>query len=134
MLLEKIKENPEVMKWDEKGQLIVEGKAIPGSHISDLIKDSLKTGKASARGPLGWERFTQGLAKMNAPEHLLRNAQRKSALREFKSGGEALNQPEEESSTNEWFPTPPTSSSGPIRSKTRNSRKEMRQRWLTFRK
>ncbi|KXJ27633.1 hypothetical protein AC249_AIPGENE16815 [Exaiptasia diaphana] len=29
MLLEKIKENPEVMKWNDKGQLIVEGKEHP---------------------------------------------------------------------------------------------------------
>lgn len=136
MILEKIKENPEVMKWDDKGQLVFHGKPIAGSHISDLIVDSLKTGKTSARGPLGWEMFTQGLAKVNAPEHWLRNVQRKSALREFKAGTQKSSQREEEEAgedRNDWFPTPMTPP-GPMRSKkTLNKSKAMRQRWLTFR-
>lgn len=130
MLLERIKENQEIMKWDNRGQLIYEGKPVVGSHISDLINDLVRSKKGT--GPLGWEMFTQGLAKMNTPEQLVRNSQRKGLLREYKAG----NQPQAEKppEKNDWFPTPELSSSGPIRNiqKTRNTPKEMQQRWLTF--
>ena len=44
-LLENIKENSDVMKWDDKGQLVLDGKSQQGTHISDLIKDSLRASK-----------------------------------------------------------------------------------------
>jgi len=132
MLLEKIKENPDIMKWDERGQLIYEGEPVVGSHISDLVNDLMRTNKGS--GPLGWEMFAQGLAKMNAPEQLLRNSHRKGLLREYKSGIKPPTEGENPQENNDWFPTPELSSTGPIRQqrKTRNAPKEMRQRWLTF--
>jgi len=129
MLLEKIKENPSIMKWDDRGQLIYEGKPIVGSHISDLINDLVRSIKGT--GPVGWEMFTQDLAKMNTPDHLVRNSQRKALLKEYKSGVQPVVEKVQES--NEWFPTPELSSIGPLkRPNTRNAHKERRQRWLTF--
>lgn len=131
MLLEKIKENPDVMKWDERGQLVFEGKPLKGSHIIDLIKDSLRTSKKSTP-PLGYDWFTRGLAKMNAPDHLVVNKQRKSTLRNLKTGVQPpLSQGPEQEERNEWFPTP--SIPGPVRNVRRKTRQEIRQRWLTFR-
>lgn len=124
LLLETIKQNPDIMKWDERGQLILDGKPQQGSHIGDLIDDSLRTRKGTK--PIGLAAFTKGLAKMNAPEHLIRNKDRKNALRELKSGVQR-----QEREENEWFPTP-NEVPGPIRSKTRNPTKKTRQRWLTF--
>ena len=126
-LLEKIKENSDVMKWDDKGRLVVDGTAQQGTHISDLIKDSLRASKKNSPGPMGWEMFTQGLARMNAPESLIRNAQRKLALRSFKSAGQ---EPPQEA---EWFPTPSPFSPRPAKSRKRTARGETTQRWLTFR-
>lgn len=131
MLLKQIKENPSVMKWDDRGQLIYDGKPVVGSHISDLLNDLLRTNKGAA--PLGWEMFTKGLAKMNTPDNLVRNSQRKTLLRELKSGVQEKEKEKNEEKKNEWFPTPELSSPGPIRRmKTRNAQKQMRQRWLTF--
>ena len=92
MLLEKIKQNPDIMKWDDHGRLILDGKPRQGTHIVDLIGDSLRTRKNS--NPTGWEMFTKGLAQMNTPEHFVRNKERRSALRSFKSGSNATNEGE----------------------------------------
>ena len=128
-LLQKIKENPEIMKWNEQGELVLDGKTLHGTHITDLIKDSLRGNKGS-NGPIVWELFTQGLARINTPDHLIRNAQRKSALRHYKTGTQAASIDSREN-TNEWFPPPMVSSPGPMRNK--GQKKEARQRWLTFR-
>lgn len=125
-LLEKIKENSDVMNWNEKGQLVVDGAAQQGTHISDLIRDSLRASKKNSPGPIGWEMFTQGLAKMNAPENLIRNAQRKQALRNYKSKGH------QEPEGNEWFPTPSPFEPRPAKARKRASTRELRQRWLSF--
>ena len=51
--------------------------------------------------PIGWQIFARGLAKMNAPEDLVRNERRRGTLREFKS---RLGEQEDV-----WLPsTPPT--------------------------
>ena len=125
LLIDKIRENPEVMKWDNRGQLIFEDQPLPGSHIVDLVGDILRDRKGT--DPVGWEVFTRGLAKMNAPETFVRNERRRNALREFKSGTGNLEA---------FLPTPPPSgrTPGPIRPvhRTRNTSKQMRQRWLTF--
>jgi len=66
LLIEKIKENPEIMKWDRRGQLVFEDRPLPGSHIVDLIGDFMRERKGV--DPIGWQIFARGLAKMNAPE------------------------------------------------------------------
>jgi len=133
LLMAKIKENPEIMKWDDRGELIFEGKHLKGSHISDLIGDSLRMRKGVE--PVGWEMFTKGLAKMNAPEHLVRNTRSRNALREFKSGVKASNSKDKgEEEANDWFPTPMSlpKGPGPVKSRAKNPKKQIRQRWLTF--
>ena len=128
ILLSKIKEHPNIVKWDKNGQLIFEGKPLQGSHIADLIDDSLR--KRKGVEPIGWESFTKALAKMNTPEHLVRNVQRRTALRELKSGQTGSSKGED--NVDDWFPTPLPKTPGPIKSKTHNPKKQMRQKWLTF--
>lgn len=143
-LIQKIKENPDIMTWDKKGQIVLNGQVLEGTHITDLVKDSVGTSsKKDGKGPLGWELFTQGLARMNAPEHLLRNSRRKSALRNYKSGkadrseesisaatAKARDKTPEESN-NEWFPTPlQAPSPAPSKNSKSKAGKEKAQRWL----
>lgn len=99
LLIEKIKENPEIMKWDSRGQLLFEDRPLPGSHIVDLIGDFMRERKGV--DPIGWQVFARGLAKMNAPEDLVRNERRRGALREFKSRVGDQDDP------SVLFPTPP---------------------------
>lgn len=40
-LLDKIKEHQNVLHWNDRGELLYENKPIPGSHVVDLVNDSL---------------------------------------------------------------------------------------------
>ena len=67
-LLDKIKENRNVLHWNDKGELIYENKAIPGSHLVDLINDALR--HRNGFEPVAWPVFARGLARMNVPRKL----------------------------------------------------------------
>ena len=73
-LLDKIKENRDVLHWNDKGELVYENKPISGSHVVDLVNDILRHRKGFE--PVGWSVFARGLARMNVPENLVRNSQR----------------------------------------------------------
>lgn len=123
-LLDKIKGNPEVLHWNDKGELMYEDKAIPGSHVVDLVNDILRHRKGFE--PVGWSVFARGLARMNVPENLVRNPQRQSAVREFKT---RLRE-EGPDSPSRWLPTPPPTTS-PVKKKRRaESPRPQAARWL----
>ena len=125
-LLDKIKENRDVLHWNEKGELIYENKPIPGSHVVDLVNDILRQRKGFE--PVGWSVFARGLARMNIPENIVRNPQRQSAIREFK----ARVREETPESPTRWLPTPPTTSSAPVKKQRRRveSPRPQAVRWL----
>ena len=110
-LLDKIKENSDVLNWNEKGEMLYENKPISGSHMVNLVNDMLRHRKGFE--PVGWSVFARGLARMNVPENIVRNPQRQSAIREFKT---RVREETPESPTR-WLPTPPTTSSAPVKSK-----------------
>ena len=112
-LLDKMKENQDVLDWNDKGELVDENKPIPGSHVVDLVNDMLRHRKGFE--PVGWSVFARGLARMNVPENLVRNPQRQSAIREFKTRVRE----ETPDSPSRWLPTPPTTSSVPVKKQRR---------------
>ena len=65
-LLRRLKARPDVISWDESGQVKVDGKEIPDSNISDLVKDN----------PKGAQEFFRGLSKINVPKDIARNTER----------------------------------------------------------
>ena len=67
--------------------------------------------------PVGWSAFARGLARMNVPENIVRNPQRQSAIREFK----IRVREETTESLTRWLPTPPTTSSVPVKKKEEKS-------------
>ena len=101
-LLDKIKENQNVLHWNEKGELLYENKPMSGSHLVDLVNDTLRHRKGFE--PVGWSVFARGLARMNIPENIVRNPQRQSAIREFKTRV----RDENPDSPSRWLPTPPS--------------------------
>ena len=125
-LLDKIKENRDVLDWNDKGELLYENKPINGSHVVDLVNDMLRHRKGFS--PVGWSVFARGLARMNVPENLVRNPQRQSAIREFK----ARVREETPESPSRWLPTPPTTSSAPVKKQRRRveSPRPQAVRWL----
>ena len=112
-LLDKIKENSHLLNWNEKGELLYENNPIYGSHMLDLVNDMLRHRKGFE--PVGWSVFARGLARMNVPENIVRNPQRQSAIREFKT---RVREETPESPTR-WLPTPPTTSSAPVKKQRR---------------
>ena len=73
-LLDKMKENRDVLAWNDKGELVYENKPISGSYVVDLVNDTLRHRKGFE--PVGWLVFVRGLARMNVPENIVRNPQR----------------------------------------------------------
>ena len=79
-LLDKIKEHRDVLHWNEKGKLLYKNKPMSGSHVVDLVNDTLRHRKGFE--PAGWSVFARSLARMNVPENLVRNPQRQSEIRQ----------------------------------------------------
>ena len=89
MILEKIIDNPQVLSWNEKGELKYQGETVPNTNITNLVSDSLRHRRNNK--PNGFELFTKGLRRINLPEDLIRNPER---LQLFKTYGYEQNQAE----------------------------------------
>ena len=102
-----------------------ENKPITGSHVVDLVNDMLRHRKGFE--PVGWSVFARGLARMNVPENLVRNPQRQSAMREFKTRV----RDETPDSPSRWLSSPPSTSS-PMKKQRRRAASPRPQavRWL----
>ena len=73
-LLNRLKERPDVISWDESGQVKLKGETIPQSNISDLVSDAVRARKNF--NPRGSTEFFQALSKINVPKDLARNEER----------------------------------------------------------
>ena len=73
-LLSRLKAKPNVIMWDKTGQVKIEDETIPGSNISDLVSDAMRSRKNF--NPTGSKEFFQALSKMNVPKDLVRNQER----------------------------------------------------------
>ena len=89
-LVKKLKENTDLITWDDKAQLVYEGKPVPGSNVIDLVNDALRHRKNF--NPQGWRLFAKALSDVNIPEGIVRNENRLKTIRDYKIG--ALHQPE----------------------------------------
>ena len=83
-LLQWIKKSPQTIQWDDKGVVSLGGKPIPGSSITDLVNDVLRSRRTFA--PTGRDDFTRALAQLNTPEDFIRNEDRRKLMTLFKTG------------------------------------------------
>ena len=118
-LVKKLKENKDLITWDDKAQLVYEGKPIPGSNVIDLVNDALRHRKNF--NPQGWRLFAKVLSDVNIPEGIVRNENRLKTIRDYKIG--ALHQPELEEASS--VATPPLLG---IRPKARKRRAQQARR------
>ena len=79
-LLSLLKAKPDVITWDKTGQVKIEGKTIPGSNISDLVSDAMRSRRNFI--PTGSKEFFEALNKLNVPKDLVRNEERWKVLGE----------------------------------------------------
>ena len=62
------------ISWDDSGQIIIDGEAVVGSSIVDLISDLTREWK---KPPItGWHKIKQELQAINFPKSLIQNKQR----------------------------------------------------------
>ena len=62
------------LRWNDKGEIIVNGKVVTGSNINDLIKIQLKDYRSFH--PVGAEVFSQLVQESNVPQSVLTQARR----------------------------------------------------------
>lgn len=67
-----------VLKWNEKGEIIIDGEVIPFTHITDLIKDALTSLKTF--DPSGSREFYRLIKSSNVPLSLIANPTRRKEL------------------------------------------------------
>ena len=62
-------------KWNDKGELLHEGVAIPGSNVVDLVHDLLRKRlrKRKTSVPIGWQQFASQMYAANIPMELVGN-------------------------------------------------------------
>ena len=73
-LLIRLKVNPEI-KWNDRGEISINGRYIRRSNLIDLVNDVLRARK-TAPDPTGWEEFADVLRNSNVPQDLIGNPTR----------------------------------------------------------
>ena len=74
-LLKKIASTSDVT-WNESGQLVVRGKRIKGSNITDLLHDVIRPRTKRSSPPKGWSEFAREIKRKNIPREFIGNTQR----------------------------------------------------------
>ena len=67
------------VEWNERGELMHEGVAIPGSNAVDLVHDLIRNRK-TARDPVGWHQFAKQTRSANIPLELVGNVARRKHM------------------------------------------------------
>ena len=67
-LMKRFRNDPSI-QWNDRGELIIEGSAIPGSNMMDLVHDVLR--KRKQGDPVGWQPFAKHLKHINLPMELM---------------------------------------------------------------
>ena len=70
-LLERLKARPDVISWDDMGQVKIDGTLIPKSNISDLVSSAMRSRKYFE--PVASQEFFDVLSNLNVPRDLVRN-------------------------------------------------------------
>lgn len=84
LLLNHLKNHPDVIKWNDRGEIIFKGDVIPGSNLTDLISN-VTTMRKSSIPLLPQTVFLKALSETNTPESWIRNRTSKKLLQSYKS-------------------------------------------------
>ena len=67
-----------MVDWNDRGELLHEGVAIPGSNITDLVHDLVRRRKTFE--PVGWQKLAGQLRGSNIPMELVGNTARRQHI------------------------------------------------------
>ena len=91
-IIQHIQAHPKpVLTWDDKGVVFIHGTPLPGSHISDLLKDSVKPYKNFT--PRGEREYYQALPEMNVPLGLIGNGKQQLLLQQMEDAPSRQKEP-----------------------------------------
>ena len=110
-ILDRMQESNHV-SWDERGQLVIDGRPIEQSNMVDLINDVVRNRK-TITPPLGWQEFATGLRTLNIPEEIIGNCEKFRFIRSETSN--TVTSSPEINSDSEVFTTPDTTPSRGVR-------------------
>ena len=82
-LVKKLKANKDVVGWNDHGQMVFEGRTIPGTNVIDLVNDTLRQRKNF--NPAGWQLFAKALGRLNVPEGIIRNEERLNMFKAYRN-------------------------------------------------
>ena len=85
--------------WNAKGEVVVDGKTLPGSNISVLVKDIIRKAKQVV-DPVGTKSLVEQLSKTELPRGLVGNAE---ISREFSQMKRKSNTPRKSPSKVPWI-------------------------------
>lgn len=80
-LINAIVQNPDRIRWDNKGAVIIDNKIIPNSNIVDLLNNILRSLKRPK--PLAWELFSKTLIDIGVPMYCIGNANIQEYLQNY---------------------------------------------------
>ena len=83
-LMDRLQKDPAI-QWNDKGELMQEGVAVPGSNIVELFHDILR--KRKTLTPTGWQRFARQLRRINLPMEWVANIDRRQYMQQSSSPG-----------------------------------------------
>jgi hypothetical protein len=93
LLLDRVKHK---IGWNEKGEVIVRGRLIPGTHIVDLVNDALRQRKRHPT-PSGRTEFAREVREIGFPHEIIQNPiYRATAEKEAQVAQQAEEEEEEE--------------------------------------
>ena len=82
LLVNKLRQNQDIVYWNDRGELLYDGKPVSGTNIVDLVRDVM--GQRKNFQPKHGKLFSKGLARINTPSDWIGNENRKRSLLEFK--------------------------------------------------
>lgn len=74
LLLDKIRLHPDVVTWNDRGQLVVRGQTVSNTNITDLVNDVVRARKDFE--PVGWETFATALKDIDVPQEFIGHRKR----------------------------------------------------------
>jgi len=84
LLLDHLKNHSDIIKWNERGEIIFKGDVVPGSNLTDLVSNVTTMRKTNV-GLLPQTVFLKALSETNVPESWIRNRASKKLLQSYKS-------------------------------------------------
>lgn len=86
LILSALNRSPNVISYNDKGEVVVDKHTIPGSHIYDLIKAVTSTHTPSEGfRPIGWTEFLKAVSDLNIPLSAISNTGVRKTIAMYKT-------------------------------------------------